>query len=67
MKNNATCQICNQGYRMGRTGTVDGCDKCLSNVRDADGYVYGPDEEYITLEDIFTGEQQVRQRPKVTV
>jgi hypothetical protein len=60
---NATCPMCQKKYKMGYSGTVDGCDRCLGNVRDKDGYVYGPDEEYITLEDIITGEQQVRKRP----
>jgi hypothetical protein len=67
MENNSTCEICGNGFRMGWNGTVDGCDACLNNVRDADGYVYGPDEEFITLEDIETGEQEVRQRPLQTM
>lgn len=65
MKNNSTCPICIQGYRMGYTGTIDGCDKCLGNVRDDDGYFYGPDENEITLADVQTGAIEVRQRPKV--
>ena len=50
---------------MGYTGTIDGCDKCLGNVRDDDGYFYGPDENEITLADVQTGAIEVRQRPKV--
>lgn len=56
------CSICGQEFEMG-SGTVDGCDTCLGIVRDADGYVYHPDEVFIVLEDIKTGEQEVRQRP----
>jgi len=60
----ATCPKCERPYRMGHTGTVDGCDECLGNVRDADGYVYGPDEAFIELENIYTGETEIRQRPE---
>lgn len=65
MKNNTICPICNKGYQMGYTGTVNGCDVCLGIVRDADGYVYHPDETFIVLENVETGEQEVRQRPQV--
>jgi hypothetical protein len=58
-----TCPLCGQEFDMGYSGTVNGCDTCLGIVRDADGYVYHPDEEFIVLEDVETGEQEVRQRP----
>ena len=61
--NKSTCNICGKSYRMGYTGTVDGCDKCLGNVRDKDGYVYGPNEKFITLENITTKRQTRRKRP----
>ena len=60
-----TCNQCGKCYRMGRNGTVDGCDSCTGIIRDKDGYIYEPGEEFITLEDIETGEQEVRQRPIV--
>ncbi len=65
MANNAKCPKCERGYRMGHTGTVDGCDKCLGNVRDADGYVYGPDEKFITLKSVRTGKVTKRKRPGI--
>ena len=57
------CPICGQEFEMGYTGTVNGCDACLGIVRDEDGYAYHPDEEFVVLRDIETGEQEVRQRP----
>jgi hypothetical protein len=65
MKNNAICPLCNQGYRMGYNGIVEGCDKCLGNVRDANGYVYGPDEKFITLKSVCTGKVTKRKRPGI--
>jgi len=63
MKNNTICPKCKRGYRMGYTGTVDGCDRCLGVVRDANGYVYHRNEKTITLQDVNTGKVTTRNRP----
>ena len=59
-----TCPHCKKTYRIGWTGTVDGCDQCLGIVRDEDGYVFEPGEKFITLEDVDTGVIEVRYRPE---
>lgn len=56
------CPICGQEFEMGYTGTVDRCDTCLGIVRD-EGVVYHPGEAFIVLDDVETGEYEVRQRP----
>lgn len=58
-----TCPICGQEFDMGYNGTVNGCDTCLGIVRDEDGYIYELGEDFIVLQDIETGEREVRQRP----
>lgn len=62
-KNNATCLLCKNEYSMGYSGTVDGCDICLKIIRDKDGYFYEPDELFIQLVNIDTGETEVHPRP----
>lgn len=66
MKNKATCPMCGSDYRMGYTGTVNGCDGCQGIVRDADGYFYEPDEDEIVLMDVESGAIEKRKRPEVS-
>lgn len=47
------CRICGKSFRMGDTGTVDGCDACTGVKRDAEGIAWFPDEmthTYLVLE-----------------
>jgi hypothetical protein len=57
------CKLCKQEYILGFTGMIDGCDKCLGIIRDSDGYAYKPNEKFITLQDVNTGEISKRRRP----
>jgi hypothetical protein len=58
------CKFCNEEYLLGYTGTIEGCDICLENVRDSYGYVYELHKDEITLMDVKTGRVTVRNRPQ---
>lgn len=60
------CELCNKPYRMGYTGTVNGCDICLNIVRDKDGYFYELGESEIVLRDVETGVIETRRRTFLT-
>ena len=61
------CNLCGNDYTLGYDGIVDGCDVCLSIIRDNQGYFYLPDEQTITLEDVVTGENEERARPNANL
>lgn len=47
-KNKSKCRYCGKPYRMGYTGTVDGCDECLRFLQNPAGFALvsdrlGPD------------------------
>jgi len=45
MSKTVKCQKCGHNFRMGKTGTVNGCDKCTGAKRDGEGnLVPGPGE-----------------------
>lgn len=56
-KNNAICPKCKKGFRMGRNGTVDGCDECTGTKRDKNGFAWYPRERVHIYQDVGTGEE----------
>lgn len=58
MTDTVVCPKCKKHFRMGVSGTVDGCDKCTGTKRDKNGYAWGPDEQEQTYV-YFGGKQKV--------
>jgi hypothetical protein len=57
MQDTVVCQNCKKHFRMGVSGTVDGCDKCTGVKRDKNGYAWYPDEKEQTYEPIGGSEK----------
>jgi hypothetical protein len=49
------CKKCGKDYKIGYTGTVKGCDKCLKIQRDTLGTVWHPGEKEHIYLDMKTG------------
>ncbi len=53
--NRYICPCCGLPYVLGLTGTVDGCDECLSVIRNTDNTIietYGPNDERDEMTDM---------------
>lgn len=57
MPDTVVCPKCKKHFRMGVSGTVDGCDKCTGVKRDKNGYAWHPDEQEQTYEPIGGSEK----------
>ena len=58
MPDTVVCPKCKKHFRMGVSGTVDGCDKCTGVKRDRNGYAWQPDEQEQTFAPIETSDDE---------